>query len=89
MWRGRHAGCPKPLCGILPCRSDALTDFQPDLPDVLAHNVQLARDGGLRLDVSPQVVIVPDATVALHKVVVLADHVEAPREATQVMQCSI
>jgi len=70
-----------------PADFDALTDFQPDLPDVLAaHVVQLARDGGLRLDVSPQVVIVPDATVAPHKVVVLADHVEAPREATQVMQ---
>lgn len=70
-----------------PADADALTAYQPDLPDVLAaHVVQLARDGGLRLDVTPQVALVPDATVALHRVTVLADHVDAPREATQVMQ---
>lgn len=69
-----------------PADAEALMAHQGDLPDALAaHVVELARESGLRLDAPPQVALVPDPTVALHSVVVLADHVDVIREATQVM----
>lgn len=69
-----------------PADAEALMARQLDLPNELsAHVIHLAREGGLRLDAPPHVALVPDPTVALHSVIVLADHVDVVRESTQVM----
>jgi hypothetical protein len=64
----------------------ALLKAQPDTASRLAgHLIDLARESDLRLDAPPEVVLVPDDSVAPHTVVVRAEHAETVRQATQVM----
>ncbi len=64
----------------------ALLDAQPDLAVTLArHLVTLAAESDLRLEVAPDVVLLPDHGVALHAVAVHADHVDLARQTTQMM----
>lgn len=64
----------------------ALLAAQPDLAPTLAdHIVILARESGLRLDVQPQVDLVPDGTVALFDMLVVAEHIAYTRQSTQLL----
>ncbi len=83
---GNRAAPNRYAVHLHPADADALMASQLDLPDALsAHVIHLARESGLRLDTPPQVTLVPDPSVALHAVVVLADHVDVVRESTQVL----
>jgi hypothetical protein len=58
----------------------------PDLgPSLVEDIVTLARDGGLRLDTEPEVVLVSDPAVALHTMAVQADHVIVTRQTTRLL----
>ncbi len=64
----------------------ALLAVQPDLPVSLAgHLITLAAESELRLDVLPEVVLVPDAAIALHGIAVRAEHVDTGRQTTQML----
>lgn len=64
----------------------ALLDAQPDVAVMLGkHLVALAAESDLRLESAPEVVLVPDHMVALHGCAVVADHIEATRQTTQMM----
>lgn len=64
----------------------ALLDVHPDLGASLADDiVALARESGLRLETSPEVVFVSDTAVAVHTVSVHADHVDATRQTTRLL----
>lgn len=64
----------------------ALLEVHPDLGATLAqHLVVLARESDLYLDTPPEVLLVPDVRVALHAVMVRAEHVPVARQATEAM----
>ncbi len=61
----------------------------PGLAATLArHLIDLAQESDLRLDVTPDVVLVRDAAVPLHAISVQADHVHGVRQTTQMMVVS-
>jgi hypothetical protein len=64
----------------------ALLAAQPDLAvSLIDHLIQLARESDLRLDMPPEVVLLPEPTVAPHNVTVRAEHAEVGRQTTQMM----
>ncbi len=64
----------------------ALLAAQPDLAVTLVdHLIQLARESDLRLDTPPEVVLLPESSVALHAVAVRAEHADLARQTTQMM----
>ncbi len=74
------------LVHLHPDDHDVLLEAHPTLAMALAdHLLKLAEDSGLRLDLPPDVELVPDQAVALHAVLVMAEHAETPRQATQAM----
>lgn len=63
-----------------------LLEAQPGLASSLAeHLVDLAQESDLRMDVTPEVILVRDATIAPHGVAVRADHVDGARQTTQML----
>ena len=69
-----------------PADHAALLDVHPDLESSLAEDiVALAREGGLRLETSPEVALVSDPAVAVHTIAVQADHVDAVRQTTRLL----
>ncbi len=65
---------------------ESLLGAHADLGASLAGDiVALARESGLRLETSPEVVFVSDATVAVHTVSVQANHVNATRQTTRLL----
>jgi hypothetical protein len=68
----------------------ALLAAQPDLAAVLArHVIDLAAESDLRLDDDPEIVLLPDATVAVHDFAVRASHVDAARQTTQMLAVQV
>jgi len=64
----------------------ALLTASPDLSTTLAvHLIDLARESGLRLEVTPEVELVSDDALAPHTTLVMADHAESARQSTQMM----
>ncbi|MBN1681690.1 MAG: FHA domain-containing protein [Anaerolineae bacterium] len=64
----------------------ALLVETPDLAEQMAEHVLiLVRESGLFLDDVPQVTLVGDDAVSPHSVLVMAEHVEHPRQSTQMM----
>jgi hypothetical protein len=64
----------------------ALLEVHADLGTSLAqHLVVLARESDLYLDTPPEVLLVPDARVTIHTVMVRAEHVAVARQATEAM----
>ncbi len=63
-----------------------LLDAHPALGSSLAEDiVALARNGGLRLDTEPEVVLISDPAVAVHTMAVQADHVAVTRQTTRLL----
>ncbi len=64
----------------------ALLEVHADLGATLAqHLVVLARESDLYLETPPEVLLVPDARVTIHTVMVRAEHVAVARQATEAM----
>lgn len=61
----------------------SLLTTEADLPGALAQDiVALAREGGLRLETPPEVILVADGDVDPHGVAVVAEHVSAMHQTT-------